>query len=81
MTGKHHHTQLFSIDMRSCKLLFCPGWPEPMILPKSTSSVVWENSCALLPAIGWNRISQTFPQGWPPTVILDYRWELLVSVF
>jgi hypothetical protein len=26
MSGMCHHTQLFSVEMGSCKL-FCPGWP------------------------------------------------------
>jgi hypothetical protein len=39
MTGAHHHTWLFSVEMGSCKH-FCPGLPETAIYSISASQVL-----------------------------------------
>jgi hypothetical protein len=52
MTGACHLAQLFSVEIRSCKISFL-GWPRTTILPISASRIAWYDRCApLQPAIG-----------------------------
>jgi hypothetical protein len=54
MTAASYHTQLFSIEMESCKL-FCLGWPGTAIFPTSASCVAWDGRyLPLRSANGWD---------------------------
>jgi hypothetical protein len=60
MTGRCHHTQIFSTEMEFCRH-FCQAWPGSVILLILSSHIACDDRCVpLCPAIGWDRVSQMF---------------------
>jgi hypothetical protein len=80
MTGTYPYSQLFSIELGSCKL-FCPGQPETRILQTSVIQVAWDDRH--IPrwlAIIWHGVTWNFYQGWPWIAILHILASQLVRI-